>query len=355
MDATSTSMSDFPDRIRKICLSPSASILETMKTIQDGAIEIALVVEPDMKVLGTVTDGDIRRALLSGASLSDSISAYMRTNFTWVAPTTGRAEVLDILRSRVLRHLPVLDGDGRLVGLHLLREMLGAVPRNNWAVIMAGGRGERLRPYTDALPKPMIKIAGRPILERIVLHLVGFGIRKIFLSIHYMGHVIENHFGDGSNFGCEICYLRETKPLGTGGALSLLPERPSEPLIVLNGDLVTQFDVGSLLAFHSSGGFSVSVGVHQYVHTVPFGVVETDSSQIKSVSEKPTHSWQVNAGIYVLNPGMLELIPPDTYYPLPALIEESLTRGDPVGAFQIRDEWQDIGRPDELRRACGRM
>jgi NDP-sugar pyrophosphorylase family protein len=252
-----------------------------------------------------------------------------------------------------LHQIPIVDEGGKLAGLHLLREILGASLRPNWAVVMAGGRGERLRPITDALPKPMIKVAGRPILERIVLHLVGFGIRRIFLSINYMGDMIESYFKDGTALGCNIEYVKEEKPLGTGGALSLLPEKPDHPVLLLNGDLLTQFNVGNMLAFHVDGGFKATMGVHEYVHTIPYGVVEQEGDRITGVREKPTQTWIANAGIYVFEPSLVERVPQDTYFPLPTLVEECLDRGEAVGAFPIKEDWIDVGHPKELRLARG--
>ena len=257
------------------------------------------------------------------------------------------------MQSRWLSQVPILDEHGRLIGLHTLHEILGASPRDNWAVVMAGGRGERLRPLTDTIPKPMIQVAGRPILERIILHLVGFGVRRIFLAVNYKADLIESHFENGARFGCTIEYLREEKPLGTGGALSLLPAVPTDPILVLNGDLLTQFDVGSLLAFHTSGRYCATVGVHEYTHTVPFGVVDLEDDQIVQIREKPSEVWLTNAGIYVLDPAIVARVPRSSDYPLPALIEECLERKDPVGAFRIEADWIDVGRQTELTRARG--
>ena len=324
-----------------------------MEAIQRGACWIALVVDKDKRLLGLITDGDVRRAILAGASLDDPVGPHMQTNFTAVAPAMGRSEVLDLMRARTFNQIPIVDEAGKLVGLHLLREIIGAVERPNWAVIMAGGRGEQLRPLTDNVPKPMIKVAGRPILERIVLHLVGFGIRRIFLSINYLSELIEQHFGDGSRFGCRIEYLRESRPLGTGGALSLLSEKPEDPLLVLNGDLLTEFDVGSMIAFHSGGRYAATMGVHDYVQSVPFGVLDIAEGRVLGIREKPTMTYPTNAGIYVLNPALLERVPRDTMYTIPALVEDCLARGESVGAFPIEDDWLDVGHPQELQRARG--
>jgi len=334
-------------------VSESASLRTAMEILDRGSLEIVLVVSPDGALLGTLTDGDIRRAILSGASLEDAASGFMHRRFTAVGPSTSRTEVLDLMRARTFQQIPIVDEAGRLVGLHLLREILGASIRPNWAVVMAGGRGDRLRPITDSLPKPMIKVAGRPILERIVLHLVGFGIRRIFLSVNYMGDMIESHFKDGAELGCRIEYLKEEKTLGTGGALSLLPEKPDHPVLMLNGDLLTQFNVGNMLSFHEEGGFKATVGVHEYVHTVPYGVVEREGDRITGIREKPTQTWLANAGIYVFEPDLVQRVPKDTYFPLPTLVEECLDRGEAVGAFPIEEDWIDVGHPKELRKARG--
>lgn len=330
-----------------------APLRQALKSLDESALGIVLVEDPSGRVVGTLTDGDTRRALLGGATLDSLVDGHVKRPFASVGPGASRAEVLDIMQSRWLSQIPILDDQGRLIGLHTLHEILGASPRPNWAVVMAGGRGERLRPITDTIPKPMIHVAGRPILERIVLHLVGFGIRRIFLAVNYKADVIERHFGDGTRFGCAIEYLREETPLGTGGALSLLPEAPADPLLVLNGDLLTQFDVGSLLSFHAHGRFVATVGIHEYTHAIPFGVVDVEDDRIVQMREKPSHVWLTNAGIYAIEPSIVSRVPRGTDYPLPALVEECLDRQEPIGAFRIEADWIDVGRQAELRRARG--
>jgi NDP-sugar pyrophosphorylase family protein len=220
---------------------------------------------------------------------------------------------------------------------------------------MAGGQGTRLRPLTNDIPKPMLLVAGRPILERIVLHLVGAGIRRVFLSVNYLGDVIERHFGDGERFGCRIEYLRETKPLGTAGSLALLPGRPERSLLVLNGDLVTQFPVSEFLDFHERGRYTVTVGLQDYSHTVPFGVLRIAGDAVQGVDEKPTFSWSTNAGTYMLDPSALDRIRGDGPMSMPDLIQECIADGHPVGAFSIAGEHIDVGRRTELARARGVM
>jgi dTDP-glucose pyrophosphorylase len=339
------------DRLIDASVPIDASIYDAMFGLGRGAAGIVLVVDGNQRLVGTVTDGDIRRALLDGATLGSPVQAHMQRKFTAVSTAAPRAEVLDLMRARRIEQVPIVDADGKLVGLHVLREIIGSVERPNWAVIMAGGRGERLRPLTDRLPKPMIRVAGKPILERIVLHLVGFGIRDIYISVNYLGEVIRTHFGDGSAFGCRIHYLTEDKPLGTGGALSMLPETPRHPLLVMNGDLITQVDLGAMLQFHQQGGYKITVAVEEYAHTVPFGCLEVDGDRVARLEEKPVLSRLINAGIYALSPEVLARVPRDKAFPITALIEQSVAVGDSVGAFRIKDDWLDVGRPDQLKQA----
>lgn len=334
------------------CQVPAAATLrDAMLALERGAREVVLVVDETRRLCGLLTDGDVRRALLAGAALGDPIAPFIKHSFTQVGATAGRAEVLDLMQARRIGQIPVVDGDGRLVGLHLLHDVIGAPDRPNLAVVMAGGRGARLAPLTDHVPKPMIRVAGRPILERIVLHLVSSGIRRIYLAVNYLAQLIEDHFGDGARFGCRIDYLREERPLGTGGALALLPEPPAQPLLVMNGDLVTQADLGAMIDHHERGGQAVTVGVRRYLHTVPFGCVELDGERIVQFHEKPTLARLVNAGIYVFSPSLLARVERGVDYPITNLLDESLRRNETIAAFEIEDDWIDVGQREQLRRA----
>jgi len=330
----------------------SGRLLDAMHALDRSGTEIALVVEDGGRLFGTLTDGDIRRALLRGAALDSSVGPHAHRNFTSVDRRANRVEVIELMQARSLRQIPVLDEEGRLIGLHLLHKLIGVAERPNWGVIMAGGRGLRLRPYTEQVPKPMLRVAGRPILERLVLHMVGCGIRRIFLAINYLGNVVEEYFRDGARFGCQIDYLRETKPLGSGGALALLPE-PREAIVVMNGDLVTQIDLGALLSFHTSGRYAATVAVRPYSYTVPFGCVELDGHQIVQLEEKPAINRIVNAGIYVFNPELIGRVPRDEEWPMTAMIQQCLNANEPVGAFEMLDDWIDVGEHDQLRLARG--
>lgn len=338
----------------RVCqVSVAGSLRDVLVALDRGALGIGLAVSSDGALEGVLTDGDVRRALLGGATLESPIGPFVRRDFVAVGQDAARAEVLDLMQARRIAQVPVIDGERRVVGLHTLHEILSPEELPNWGVVMAGGRGERLRPLTDSVPKPMVQVAGRPILERIVLHLVGSGIRRVFVSVNYKANVIERHFGDGSAFGCRIEYLRERAPLGTGGALSLLPFLPTDPLLVLNGDLVTQFDAGRMVSLHTAGRHRMTVGVHEYTHTVPFGVVDLRGERIIAMREKPATSWLTNAGIYLLEPELLKRIPRDVPYPLTALVEDCLERKESVGAFRVEEDWIDVGHPQDLRRARG--
>lgn len=336
------------------CLVPeSGTIRDAMAALDRGAGRIALAVDEAGRLSGVVTDGDIRRALLHGASLDDPVGPIVTRSFLAVGPGEGRADVLELMRARRISAIPVIDARGVPVGLHLLHEFLERVKRPNWAVVMAGGQGTRLRPLTEATPKPMLRVAGRPILERIVLHLVGSGVQRIYLAVHYLGDVIEEHFGDGSAFGARIEYLREARPLGTAGALGLLPEAPDRTLLLLNGDLVTNADLGALLAFHEDGRYHATVGIRRYLHTVPFGCVEREGDRVIQLEEKPTIERDVNTGIYALEPDVIRLVRPGTAASMPELIAAMLDGGRPVGAFEIEDDWIDVGQREQLVRARG--
>lgn len=348
-----------PRELRRLLIPPRASLREALAVIDRGGFELAFVADEHGRILGTLSDGDVRRAILRGGSLDrkGAVAGAMRKGFTRVDAGANRAEVLDTMRARGIGQIPVLDAQGRMIGLHLLHDLIGGAERPNCAVIMAGGLGIRLRPYTETVPKPMLHVAGRPILERLVLHLVGYGIRDIFLSINYLGHVIEDHFGDGSAFGCRIHYLREKKPLGTGGALSLLPEggHHGHPVLVMNGDLVTQVKIDRVFDFHEQGGFAATACLRPHTVPIPFGVADVRENRLVALREKPTERMLVNAGIYVLSPKVLRMVPKRQEYPITLLIEKCLDKKLAVGAHVLDDEWIDVGQHDELRRARGQV
>ncbi len=333
--------------------SPDASILSVMKIIDRAGMGVAMICAADHKLLAVVTDGDIRRALINGRGLNTPIRDVGNAHFTTVREKTSRMDALELMLKRAFTCLPVIDGDGRLVDLHTLSASLVGDRVESWAVIMAGGKGERLGELTKGVPKPMLPIGDRPILEHIVRLLVTHGIRRVFISVNYLARMIQDHFGDGSDFQCRIDYLHEQEdvPLGTGGPIALLPEMPKHPLIVMNGDLLTRIHLGRLLAFHRSGDYVATMGLREHVVQVPFGVAEVKDSMIAKLVEKPKLNYRINAGIYVLNPELIPTIPKNRMFPITDLLNGCLKTGKRVGAYHMQEAWNDIGLPEEYQRA----
>ena len=334
------------------CVRLGQLLSDALQALDGSTLGLAIVIDENEKVLGILTDGDVRRALIKENRLDVPIDPYIKHDFFFVSETETRETVLDLMQARKIKHVPIMGADRSLLGLHLMHDIVGANKLPNNAVIMAGGKGTRLRPITENIPKPMIPVAGRPILERLVLHLVGCGITRIYLSVNYMSEVIVEHFGDGNRFGCEIKYLHETEALGTGGALSLLPVMPSDPLVVINGDLVPQLDFASMLAFHTASGKAATIGYRPYTHQVPFGCLEIENDTVLGIQEKPMLERFVNAGVYVLSPSVLELVP-SKFFPITDLFQLLLERGDKIGSFEITTDWTDVGQHSELSKARG--
>jgi sugar O-acyltransferase (sialic acid O-acetyltransferase NeuD family) len=342
--------------LHEFCVSPDASIFEAMSIIGKSGTTAVLVTDPDLKVLGLLTDGDIRRAMMDNTNLNKAVSTIMNRKFRHVNQNLTRVSALDQMNALGIAHMPVLDDHGRLVGVHLLSEMIGSMRLPNIALVMAGGKGVRLKPITDKIPKPMVKVAGRPILEHIIFHLANCNIRKIYIAVNYLGEMIEQYFKDGSTYGVEIHYLRETSPLGTAGALRLLPEaKDNHPIICMNGDLVTQFDVERMLNHHSQGGYDMTIGVHDHRVEIPYGVIEWDDrkEEVLGIREKPEEHFIVNGGIYAINPNLIKLIEPGKEVPMTDLIEKCLENRIRVGVHLVEGDWIDVGQHKELATARG--
>ncbi len=338
--------------LEKYCVKDSARILDAIRSIDQSNEGLAVALDNEGKVQGVLTDGDVRRALLSGKTLDQPLKQHIQKDFLYVNEHASRVEVLDLMHARRIRHVPVLDGHGCLAGIHLLSEIIGGRKRSNMAVIMAGGKGTRLYPITESLPKPMIKVAGRSILERLILHLVSHGIHRIFISVNHLSEMIRNHIGEGDKFGCQVEYLHEDEPLGTAGSLALLPAPPTEPLLVMNGDLVMNADLGAMLDFHTRGDYHATMGIKAYSHQVPYGCVTLDGECVVAIEEKPEIVQQVNAGIYVLSPSAVKCIP-RKFYPITDLFGAALREGRKIGAFDLDCDWVDVGQHDQLRTARG--
>jgi dTDP-glucose pyrophosphorylase len=339
--------------MKQYCITPDASLIECMRNMDITGAGIALAIDREFRLIGTISDGDLRKALVKGCPLDSSIANHINRNCFHVLPDVSRAEVLDIMQARRFEQVPIVDEQGKLIGLHLLHDILGNVIRPNWAVIMAGGKGMRLRPVTEKIPKPMIRVAGRPLLERIILHLVSCGICRIFISVNHLAQVIEDHFEDGSKYGIKIDYLHEIDPLGSGGAISLLPEIPQHALLVMNGDLIVDTNFSEMIEFHSKNNFYATMGVYSYFHQVPYGCVELQDNRLIGLEEKPVLERRINAGIYVLSPQAVSAIPLNTYFHITTLFEDAIKNNLICGTFLVEREWIDIGSPQQLWHARG--
>lgn len=337
----------------ELLVDERATVRAAMECLNANAREVVFVCDTDGRMTGLITDGDIRRGLLAGRTLESPVIDVMHRDFYSVGPETDRATVLDVMKARHFQHVPVLDQNRRLVAAHFLRDLIGGGRKPNIAVIMAGGKGTRLKPITESIPKPMIEVAGRPMLERIVLHLVGHGIQQVYLAVNYKAELIEEYFGGGERFGCSISYLRETEPRGTGGPLSLLPERPAHPILVLNGDQVTRVDLSAMLEHHRVSGASATIGAGPYKFQFPYGVITEKNGRLVSLQEKPSIGVVVNRGVYVLDPRVLDVVPAKGDFPITSLVDLLLEAGEPVGVFHFDDYWLDVGRPTDLQQANG--
>ena len=339
------------EQTANLVLRSENTIREALAKLVKNGRQIVLVVDEKYSLVGTVTDGDIRRGLLRDVSLDSELSSIVNRKPTTVLVDTSRESCFRIMRDRGLRHLPIVDGDGVLVGVELLSSILQEVRYPNTVVLLAGGRGDRLMPLTKNTPKPMLPVGGRPLLEIIIDSFARQGFENFTISVNYLSHVIEEYFGDGARFGVSITYLRETSALGTAGSLSLIPELPSEPIIVMNSDIVTGVDFRSILAFHDEQGSDATICVRKYDFQIPFGVVEADRSKLIRISEKPLQRLLVNGGIYVLNPGILSMLEYHSRIDMPELLERASSQGKEIGVFPIQEYWMDVGRISDLEQA----
>lgn len=338
---------------KKTLIEPSAPILEAMRIIDAGALQIALVIDEGMRLLGVVTDGDIRRGLLKGVALEQPVERIMNREFKTVGVATGNEEVLALMKQKELRQVPVVDPSGCVVGLKLLNEMILVPEKTNWVILMAGGLGTRLQPLTDECPKPLLKVGNKPLLQTILEGFIENGFRKFYIAVHYKAEMIKAFCGDGARWNAEIRYLIEDQKMGTAGALSLLPERPAEPLFVMNADLLTRVNWQHLLDFHQSQKAWATMGVRDYHFQFPYGVVTTDQHRLTAIDEKPVQRFFVNGGIYVIRPEVLDYVPLGSPYDMTSLFEKLIAEKHETVVFPIREYWMDIGRIEDFERADG--
>lgn len=332
----------------KVLLDEGADISAVAELLTATSMRIVLIVDEERRLLGSVTDGDIRRAVLSGAQLTDSVAKAMnRVPVTIEEHDVGK-KALKIMQERDLLQLPVVNAEGVVIGLETFQDQALRPKRENPILLMAGGFGRRLHPLTQKVPKPLLPVGNKPILETILEQLVDEGFVQFFLSVHYRSDQIEAYFGDGAKWGAQISYLREEEPLGTAGAIGLLDRaKIDKPLIVMNGDLLTRLNFGRLADYHDEHPGSATICVREYDYQIPFGVVHGENNQLTDIIEKPVHTVFVNAGIYVLNPELLSLCTVGKPLDMPHLLQRAVADGKDVRMFPIHESWLDIGRMEE--------
>jgi dTDP-glucose pyrophosphorylase len=336
---------------RKALLPVDATLQQAIVSLEASALQIVLVVDPGGLLVGTLTDGDIRRGLLRGLDMQSPVDSIIHREPLVVPPHLERDLVLQLMQANKVRQLPVVDGQRRVVGLHVWDELLMPEHRVNTMVIMAGGKGMRLRPYTEQCPKPMLPVGGKPMLEHIIERAHSEGFQHFVLAVHYLGHMIEDYFGDGRRWQVNIEYLREKTPLGTAGALALLDSKPDAPLIVTNGDVLTDIHYGELLDFHNHHGAAATMAVrlHEWQH--PFGVVRTSGVDIVGFEEKPVIKSHINAGVYALDPDVLDHMQRGEHCDMPTLFAKLQDSGLRTVVYPMHEPWLDVGRVDDYAAA----
>ena len=333
-----------------LIVAPDTTIRTTLIHLDRSRLQVVFVEDVEGRLVGAVSDGDVRRGLLSGSGLEDRVEAVMNRTPATVAPTASQ-EVVDELKSRRgIRVVAVVDDTGRMVDVVAEGDRI-ATPLPTPVVLMAGGRGQRLYPITKDIPKPLVPLGDVPMIDIILSRLYDQGFRRVHVSVNHLGHLIEEHLGDGAEHGLEITYLHEPAPLGTAGALAQLRGAVDEPFVVMNSDLLTQVDLRRMLASHTVAGHTATIGAREYGFEIPFGVIRREGDRVTALAEKPYHSELVSAGIYVLDPGVLESLTADEYCDMPTLLARLMDEGRSVGAFEIHEEWIDVGRPEDLERA----
>jgi dTDP-glucose pyrophosphorylase len=338
-------------------LQPGTSLGEAIRNLDSTGLQIVMIVRPDGTLLGTMTDGDIRRGLIRGMDLASPIDSILSRDPLVVPQQVGRDTVLQLMQANKIHQLPIVDDHRRVVGLHLLDELMVPGLRENRMVFMAGGLGTRLRPHTERCPKPMLPIGGKPMLEHLIERAKVEGFHRFTLAIHFLGHMVEEHFGDGSRWNVSIDYVREEIPLGTAGAIGLLDPVPDTPFLVSNGDVLTDVKYAELLEFHIRHGAVATMAVRRHEWQHPFGVVHTKGVDIIGFEEKPIAKTHINAGIYVLDPRATGQITQGDRCDMPTLFERLREQGGRTIVYPMHEPWLDVGRPEDyssVREGIGR-
>ena len=337
----------------EVLVSKTTTIRDALEVMGRGRRQIALVVDQNRKLLGTITDGDVRRGILNEVSLDQLVTMIMHQDPLTVSEDVLKSDQIRLMREKGIHHLPIVNPGGKVIELISMDDLLisEVSVKSNMAVLLVGGLGTRLRPLTEDTPKPLIPVGGRPVLETIVQQLRDHGIHQMLFAVNHMAEAIKKHFGNGEKFDVRIDYMEEKTPLGTAGPLGLLPKRPKQPFIVMNGDIITNIDFSGFLSHHTENSAVASVAMRTYETEVPYGVIENEGYRITDIAEKPKRRQQVSAGIYVFEPKVLDHINANQPLGMPDLLKKLIRSGDNVVGFPIHEYWVDIGRLEDLHRA----
>tara|TARA_Y100000739_G_C20570468_1_gene447500 strand:+ start:213 stop:1283 length:1071 start_codon:yes stop_codon:yes gene_type:complete len=329
-------------------------IRQVITAIEKGGLRIALILTKENQLVGTISDGDIRRGLLKGLSLDSPFSTIIKKECFTAKLTTSKEVILKMMRENAISQMPIISESSKFIGLEISEDLLPNSSQfclPNYALLMAGGKGSRLRPITDDCPKPMLPINNKPILEIILEQCVNSGIRNFYISVNYLAEKIINYFGDGSKWSVNIEYIREDIPLGTAGALKLIPKVLTDPLILINGDVLTKTSFQNVIRYHTNNKAKITICAREQILSSPYGVIEVEGIQFKSMIEKPSFKQLVNAGIYVLNPSVLELLKNKEYLDMPDLIMLCKEKKENIIVYPVHEYWLDIGKPEALNKA----
>lgn len=337
--------------IDNILVYPQITIRETLEMMENGNKGIILVINESKKLVGSVTDGDIRRAILKGMPLNEKIEKVMHDNPIKIQEGTSRQEAKEILIKNAIKHLPIVDKNNIVIDMITINDVLLQTGKENSVLIMAGGLGTRLKDLTKVMPKPMLKLGDDPILHHIINNFKQYGYNKILISVNYKAEIIQNYFQDGYAYGVKIEYIKENKKLGTAGGIRLAQKYMDKSFFVINGDIFTNLNVESMMDFHVRNDFDITVGTREYSYQIPYGVIKEENSTIREIKEKPAINYLINAGVYCLNPKIINLIPENTYFEITDLINICIEKGYKVGSYRIKEYWMDIGKLEDYNKA----
>jgi len=337
---------------KSVILRPDDTIENAITVLNEEAMGIVMISDEQGVLLGTVTDGDVRRALLKHKGMEGSLSSVMRNDPIAASVSKSPEELFTIMKNMDVFQLPIVDSKRKIVGLETMHQLLHKKNYDNPVFMMAGGFGKRLQPLTNDIPKPLLHVGDKPILETILDRFISAGFHNFFISTHYKAEMVRDHFGNGEKWGVTIQYIHEDEPLGTAGALGLLPKDiPDLPVLMINGDVLTMVNFEHLMSFHKEQGGIATMCVREYDFQVPYGVVETEDYNISSIIEKPVHSFFVNAGVYVIEPQLIRQVEGIGYLDMPSLFEQQIKSGAQINSFPIHEYWLDIGRVKEYEQA----